>query len=93
MQNPEVIYNLSSIRNKSEGTYSHSLNVCALSVILAFKLKLPKKKIREIAIGCLLHDIGFTYITWIIVILYMDECTEKEQKEIKKAYYLWLFSC
>lgn len=84
MQNPDVIYNLSSIRNKSEGTYSHSLNVCALSVILAFKLKLPKKKIREIAIGCLLHDIGFTYITMDYSNLIMEECTEKEQKEIKK---------
>ena len=63
MREPEVIYNISSIRNKSEGTYSHSLNVCALSVILALKMKIPRKKVREIAIGCLLHDIGFTYIT------------------------------
>ncbi len=84
MQEPEVMYNLSSIRNKNEGTYSHSLNVCALSVILAFKLKLPKKKVREIAIGCLLHDIGYTYITMDYTSLIMDECTEKEQKEIKK---------
>lgn len=84
MQEPDVIYNLSSIRSKSEGTYSHSLNVCALSVILAFKLKLPKKKIREIAIGCLLHDIGFTYITIDYSNLILKECTEKEQKELKK---------
>lgn len=84
MRNPEVMYNLSSIRNKSEGTYSHSLNVCALSVILAFKLKIPKKKIREIAIGCLLHDIGFTYISMDYSNLTWDECTEKELKELKK---------
>lgn len=84
MQEPEVIYNLSSIRNKSEGTYSHSLNVCALSVILALKLKLPRQRVREIAIGCLLHDIGFTYIPMDYSSLIMDECTEKEQKEIKK---------
>ena len=84
MREPEVMYNLSSIRNKSEGTYSHSLNVCALSVILAFKLKIPKQKIREIAIGCLLHDIGFTFITMDYSSLIMEECSEKEQKEIKK---------
>lgn len=81
---PEVIYNLSSIRNKNEGTYSHSLNVCAMSVILAFKLRLSYQKIREIAIGCLLHDIGFTYITMEYGNLIFDNCTEKEQKEIKK---------
>lgn len=84
MEDPEVMYNLSSIRNKSEGTYSHSLNVCALSVILALKLKLSKQKVRDIAIGCLLHDIGFTYITLDYSSLIMEECTEKEQKEIKK---------
>lgn len=84
MKQPDVIYNLSSIRNKDEGTYSHSLNVCALSVILAFKLRLPRKKVREIAIGSLLHDIGFTFITMDYNNLILEECTEKEQKEIKK---------
>ena len=84
MQEPEVIYNLSSIREKSDTTYSHSLNVCALSVILAFKLKLPKAKIRDIAIGGLLHDIGFTYITMDYHNRNLDTCSEKEQIEIKK---------
>lgn len=84
MQEPEVIYNLSSIRNKSDGTYSHSLNVCALSVILALKLRIPIWKVREIAVGCLLHDIGFTYIAMDYSGLILDECSDKEQREIKK---------
>lgn len=84
MKEPEVIYNLYSIRNKSESTYSHSLNVCALSVILAFKLKLPKKKVREIAIGCIIHDIGFTFITIDYSNIDIENCTDKERKEIKK---------
>lgn len=84
MSKPEVIYNLSTIRTKSESTYAHSLNVCALSVILAFKLKIPKEKVREIAIGCLLHDIGFTYVTFDYKNINIEECTKKEQKEIKK---------
>ena len=84
MKEPEVIYNLSSIREKSDNTFSHSINVCALSVILAFKLKLPKSKIRDIAIGGLLHDIGFIYITMDYHNLTIDTCSEKEQKEIKK---------
>jgi HD-GYP domain-containing protein (c-di-GMP phosphodiesterase class II) len=84
MQEPEVIYTLSSIRDKSDSTYSHSINVCALSVILAFRLKLPKSKIRDIAVGCLLHDIGFTYITIDYNNLMVETCTEKELKEIKK---------
>ncbi len=84
MNEPEVMYNLSSIRNKSESTYSHSLNVCALSVILAIKLKLAKTKIREIAVGCLLHDIGFTYIGMDYSNINIETCSPKELKEIKK---------
>ncbi|MBE5966186.1 MAG: HD domain-containing protein [Lachnospiraceae bacterium] len=84
MQEPEVIYNLSSIRSKSESTYSHSLNVCALSVILSFRLKLPRKRIREIAIGALLHDIGFTYISLDYNNIDLENCSDKERKEIKK---------
>lgn len=84
LRQPEVIYNLSSIRNKSESKYSHSLNVCALSVILAVKLKIGKSKLRDIAIGCLLHDIGFTYIGIDFNEINLENCTEKEKKEIKK---------
>lgn len=83
-QEPEVIYTLSSIRNKNESTYSHSLNVCALSVILAIKLKLTIKKIREIAIGCLLHDIGYTFITLDYKDIDIYNCSIKELREIKK---------
>lgn len=84
MQEPEVIYNLSSIRSKNESTYSHSINVCALSVILGFRLKLPKKRIREIAIGALLHDIGFSYISLDYQNITLENCSDKERKEIKK---------
>lgn len=84
MDEPEVIYTLSSIRDKSDSTYSHSINVCAMSVILAFKLKLPKLRIKDIAVGCLLHDIGFTSITIDYYDLNIDTCSEKELKEIRK---------
>ncbi len=84
MKEPDVIYNLVSIRGKSDRAYSHSLNVCALSVILALKLKLTKTKIRNIAIGCLLHDIGFTYISPEYYGVNLDHCSEKEMREIKK---------
>lgn len=84
LEEPQIIYNLSNIRDKSDSTFSHSLNVCALSVILAFRLKIPKTKIREIAIGCLLHDIGFTYINIDYYQIDMDSCDPKEAREIKK---------
>ncbi len=84
MKEPEVIYNLSSIRERNDSTYSHSINVCALSVIIAFRLKLSRAKIRDIAIGCLLHDIGFTYLAFDYHNLTMETCSDKERKELKR---------
>ncbi len=84
MEDPGVIFNLSTIRQKSRSTYSHSLNVCALAVLLSFKLKLPKVKIRDIAIGCLLHDIGITYIKSELLDASMEDNTENVLKELKK---------
>ena len=84
MEDPGVIFNLSTIRLKSSSTYSHSLNVCALAVLLSFRLKLPKTKIRDIAIGCLLHDIGITYIKSELLDAFLEDSTENVLKEMKK---------
>jgi len=92
MKEPEVIYNLSSIRDKSDSTYSHSINVCALAVILSLKLKVPKAKIRDIAIGCLLHDLGYIYVTSDYHNMIAEDCTENELKEIKK-HIIYGYSC
>ncbi|MFA9463454.1 MAG: HD-GYP domain-containing protein [Velocimicrobium sp.] len=59
LSQPEVMFNISGVRQKSEEIYSHSLNVCALSVLVALRLNLPKKKINDIAVGSVLHDIGY----------------------------------
>ena len=84
MKDSNVIYNISSIRSKSDCIYSHSLNVCALSIILAIKLKLSKSKIRDIAIGCLLHDIGMLYLNVDYSGIKLETCSKEERKEIKK---------
>ncbi len=84
MEDPKVIFNLSTIRLRSSSTYSHSLNVCALAVLLSFKLKLPKTKIRDIAVGCLLHDIGITYIKSELLDASLEDNTENVSKELKK---------
>ncbi len=88
MNEPEVIYNLSSIRNKSEYTYSHSLNVCALSVIIALKLRIPKKKIQEIAIGCLLHDVGMIYFNEDYNSKPAESLTQKQMMDMRRHVIL-----
>lgn len=84
LEEPEVMYNISGIRQRSEDTYSHCVNVCILSVLIAIKLKLPQNKIREIAIGSLLHDIGFQYIGNDYSKTEYKDLKPNEIKEIKK---------
>lgn len=62
MKKPQVMYNIAGIRSKSESMYSHSVSVCAMSVMIALRYGLPRKKVEEIAIGSLLHDIGFSVL-------------------------------
>lgn len=84
LEEPGVMYNISGIRDNSMNTYSHSINVCTLSVFIALNMKLPKSKAREIAIGSLLHDIGFQYIGKDLSQLDRSKLTDNEKKELKK---------
>jgi len=60
---PEIINNITEIRNISTDMYSHSINVCLLSTIVAISLNMNEIKVRNIAVGAILHDIGLRYIS------------------------------
>ncbi len=81
---PEILFNISGVRRKSESTYSHSINVCALSVLLALRMKLPKVKVREIAVGSLLHDIGYNFMQFDYINRNYNDFSKSEQKELMK---------
>lgn len=83
LEEPQIMFNVSGVRQKAESAYSHSINVTALAVFIALRMKLKKEKIREIAIGCLLHDIGYTYVKTDMENRKYSDFSEKEQKEIQ----------
>lgn len=62
IEEPEVITNITEMRNISTDMYTHCINVCALSTIMALRLKMSEKQVRNISIGSILHDIGLRYI-------------------------------
>lgn len=62
IEEPEVITNITEMRNISTDMYTHCINVCALSTIIALRLKMSEKQVRNISIGAILHDIGLRYI-------------------------------
>lgn len=49
---------LCKLRSSDEYTYTHSINVAVLSIILGKHLKLSKDKLRLLGIGGVFHDVG-----------------------------------
>lgn len=56
--------NIVDIKNKDGYLYQHSVNVAVLSVIFGVKLGLSEKKLQILAIGSLLHDVGYNYLDY-----------------------------
>lgn len=81
---PEVMYNVSCIREKSESIYSHSVSVSALSVLIGIRMGLSRERVRELAIGALLHDLGMVYLPFSCENLIYEQCDDTIKKEIRK---------
>ncbi len=54
----EAIINVNSLRTKSGYLYQHALDVTITAILLACKLSFTLKEIEELAMGCLLMDLG-----------------------------------
>ncbi len=80
----EVIYTISNVRNYSKSLYEHSLSVAALAILIAVRAGYTQTETKQIAIGALLHDIGFTNVKEKYQGLILSEQEEKVQKEIKR---------
>ncbi|MFA9446577.1 HD-GYP domain-containing protein [Egicoccus sp. AB-alg6-2] len=53
---------LESLKTHSSYTFEHSVDVAVVGVLLGRRLQMPYDRLRELALGCLMHDIGKTYI-------------------------------
>lgn len=72
------------INERTPDLYEHTVMVALLSVSVAKKLHLDLKKQYEIAVGCLLHDIGIRYITTKYVNREWESADPMEVFEFKK---------
>ena len=79
----EVINYLHLARPLDDYTYSHSLNVSLMAIIIAKWLELSDKEIDEIATAGLLHDIGKTKIPERLL-QKPGKLTKSEFEEVKK---------
>ncbi|MBQ2936031.1 MAG: HD domain-containing protein [Lachnospiraceae bacterium] len=62
LEEEEVVDRIFDIKERSSDVYEHSVSICSFATLLALKLKLSKESVHDIAVGCLLHDLGLRYL-------------------------------
>jgi putative nucleotidyltransferase with HDIG domain len=53
---------LTSIKSRDARLYEHSIDVCVVALMIGRSVNLPHARMRQLAVGCLLHDIGKLFI-------------------------------
>lgn len=84
LKEPNVLYSVENVRQKHETVYSHCLNVCALSVLVALKMGLNSTQVEDIAIGSLIHDIGYLYLEVPDIVESLNCPNPRDSKHMKK---------
>ncbi len=57
-----ILVGLTNIKNFDEYTFTHSVNVCILSMLIGERLRLHKDEVARLGVAALLHDIGKMFI-------------------------------
>lgn len=83
LSNRSVLANLSTIKLGDNYTFEHSVNVCALSLMIGANLDYDTHQLRDLGMGALLHDIGKLRIPEEIL-QKPSQLTVEEFEEIKK---------
>jgi len=62
LNNKNIMVNLVDIRSNDEYTFGHCVNTCILSMITAIRLGYTPSRLKLLAVGALLHDLGKTLV-------------------------------
>jgi HD-GYP domain-containing protein (c-di-GMP phosphodiesterase class II) len=92
LYNRHVMVNIVDLRTYDDYTYSHSINVSVLAVVLGSVLGMDRKTLNDLAMGALIHDIGKVFIDKRIINkaskLTLDEFEEIKKHSLKGYTYL-----
>lgn len=58
LNNETAILGMTTLRDYDEYTFTHSVNVCILSVVIGQKLGFSKRQLYELGVSALFHDLG-----------------------------------
>lgn len=62
IRNPDALTLLCTLKEKDDFLVSHAINVCVMSLIFGRYLGFEQRKLVELGLGAMLHDIGETLI-------------------------------
>lgn len=83
MENKNIIYDLIDIRSIDDYLFSHSVNVCVLSLLTGISMGYSTDQLENLAVGAILHDIGKGLVPPNILNK-QGKLTDPEFEEIKK---------
>ena len=78
---------LESLKTHSGYTYQHSVDVAAVGTLLGYRAGMSRLELKELALGCLVHDLGKVYIDTAILES-PRSLTAAEREEINKHPFL-----
>ena len=83
LRNPDASVWLTRIQAKHEATAQHSMNVAALSIVLAKSMNMSSREMEDIGVCGMLHDVGKTSISTEILEK-TDPLNEAEMAEMQR---------
>lgn len=57
-----VLAGLTSLKSQDSRIYDHSIDVCVLAIMIGRTVNLNVSHMRQLAAGCLLHDVGLMFV-------------------------------
>lgn len=84
LKEEKVVEQIYDIKGRNSDIYEHSISICSLSTIVALKMGLSHEIVHDIAVSCLLHDLGLRYIPIMYTDRNLSELSELEHAEYKK---------
>ncbi len=84
LSEPEVLESITEVRKISTDIYSHCINVCTMSTIMALRLRMSEKQVKSVALGAILHDLGLRYMNLQYINVDIKDMSPSDALEYKK---------
>ena len=82
LENKDVMVNMIDLKSFDTYTYAHSVNVAVLSLVIGIAMGLERKRLCELGLGAIMHDVGKVFVAKEIVNK-PGKLTEAEFNEMK----------